>query len=200
MTSSWMRRCRGDMSGEIQRGCFDRLLHRGCRCQGQPIYLSRRKGCCRRMQSRQRKARSEAAARSPLRHSSRCEVGVPLKFSGCAPYPGGPGHGLKTLILHTFARQAAELPVLHCAKGGPSCTVQKHGSAFRHADGSKDPPELTLKASGSTGFDANRYPGQAGRWWLSRMRWPGAHRQQRPGRQEIRSALAAITDMMALSP
>lgn len=40
--------------------------------------LSQRKGCRRRVQPRQRKARSDAAARGPLRHNSRCEVGVPF--------------------------------------------------------------------------------------------------------------------------
>lgn len=105
-----------EMPGEIQRGCFDRSLHRGYPCQGQPIDLSRRTGCCLRMQPWRRKARSEAADRSPSRHSSRCEVGVPLKLSGCAPCPDGPGHGLKALILHAFARQAVELHVLHRAK------------------------------------------------------------------------------------
>lgn len=145
-----------EMPGEIQRGCFDRLLHRGCRCQGQPIDLSLRTGCCRRMQPRRRKARSEAAVRSPLHPGSRCEVGVPLKLSGCAPCPDGPGHGLKALILHAFARQAVELPVLSRAKGGPSCTVQNHGST---SDGSKDPWELTLNAPGSSGLEVNRFPG-----------------------------------------
>lgn len=105
-----------EMPGEIQRGCFDRLLRRGYPCQGQPMDLSLRTGCCLRMQPRRRKARSDAEARGPLRHSSRCEVGVPLKLSGCAPCPGGPGHGLKALILHAFARQAVELHVLHRAK------------------------------------------------------------------------------------
>jgi hypothetical protein len=40
--------------------------------------LSQRKGCRHRVQSRRRKARSDAAARGLLRHNSRCEVGVPF--------------------------------------------------------------------------------------------------------------------------
>ena len=65
-----------------------------------------------------------------LRHSFRCKVVVPLNLSGCAPCLGDPNHGVKALILHAFACQAAELPVLPRAQSGPSCTVQKHGPRF----------------------------------------------------------------------
>ncbi|ABM40112.1 hypothetical protein Pnap_4697 (plasmid) [Polaromonas naphthalenivorans CJ2] len=86
-----------------------------------------------------------------------------------------------------------------------SCTVQKHGST---SDGSKDPWELSLNAPGSSGLEVNRFPGMLSSSIDSRRRreremrellagqvWqPGAHRE------EIRSVLSAITDMMALSP
>lgn len=169
------------MPGAIQRGCFDQLLCRGYRCQGQPMDLSRRTGCCLRMQPRRRKARSDAAARGPLRHSSRCEVGVPLKRSGCVPCPGGPGHGLKALILHAFARQAVELHVLHRAKARvhvrrikrPSGTDPQragcHRARSKSVPGHGDLPALSAGAVGSA------------RCELLAMRAPPGH-PQRPGR------------------
>ena len=160
------------MPEAIQRSCFDRLLHRGCRCQGQPMDLSRRTGCCLRMQPRRRKARSDAAARRPLHPGSRCEVGVPLKRSGCAPCPDGPGHGLKALILHAFARQAVELHVLHRAKARVHVRRIKRPlgtdpqrAGFQRArsesvPGHGDLPALTAGDAGSARC-ANCWPGRS---------------------------------------